>query len=64
MQADVDAKAAAAAVNATTLFEARGPELVWEAVQPTACVERGWVMYLAKRILPADEGKHLKGLFG
>ena len=21
-------------------------------------------MYLAKRILPADEGKHLKGLFG
>ena len=64
VQADVDAKAAAAAAAAATLFEARGPELVRAAVQPTACVERGWVMYLAKRILPADEGKHLKGLFG
>ena len=27
----------------------------WRSLPPT---------YLAKRILPADEGKHLKGLFG
>ena len=64
MQADVNAKVAAANQFGATLFEERGLELVRAAVQPLACVECGWEKYTAKRILLEVDGKHLKGLFG
>jgi hypothetical protein len=45
VQADINVKASEATEIAATLFEERGPQLVRASVQPTTCVEHGWVMY-------------------
>ena len=63
MQADINVKASEATETAAALFEERGPQLVRASVQPTACVEHGWVMYTAKRILAEVDSKRLKGLW-
>jgi hypothetical protein len=41
VQADINVKASEATETTATLFEERGPQLVWASVQPTACVEHG-----------------------
>ena len=63
VQDDVNMKASQATETAVALFEARGPQLVRASLQPAACVEHGWVMYSAKRILTEVDGKRLKGLW-
>jgi hypothetical protein len=63
VQTDINVKASEATETATTLFEERGPQLVWAFVQPTACVEHGWVMCSAKRIVAEVDSKLLKGLW-